>query len=194
MSVASIVNGSLSLSNLAIVNTTTEGACGICYDTNNNLIVSEDTTINQSLTIGGIATVGVGANTLTLNPNMNDGESQILYTGVNLPTFTIQSNAAMTLVAADILLDCSNVTTVENLTVGNNLTVNGSSNIPSVSGQVSTYDSVYTNTVHVKPVTSKPTKTATHGQLYFSGNNLYFYNPSNDNYYTVQLSGPVTPP
>ena len=38
MSVASIVNGSLSLSNLAIVNTTTEGACGICYDTNNNLI------------------------------------------------------------------------------------------------------------------------------------------------------------
>jgi hypothetical protein len=39
MSVASIVNGSLSLSNLAIVNTTTEGACGICYDTNNNLVI-----------------------------------------------------------------------------------------------------------------------------------------------------------
>jgi hypothetical protein len=193
MSVASIVNGSLSLSNLAIVNTTTEGACGICYDTNNNLIVSEDTTINQSLTIGGVATVGVGGNTLTLNPNMNAGDPQIIYTG-DFPTFQIQTNANMTLVASDITFACGNTSAEDNLTVGGNLTVNGSSNIPSVSGQVSTYDSVYTNTVHVKPVSSKPTKTATHGQLYFSGTNLYFYNPTNDNYYTVQLSGPVTPP
>ncbi len=193
MSVASIVNGSLSLSNLAIVNTTTEGACGICYDTNNNLIVSEDTTINQSLTIGGVATVGVGVSTLTLNPNMNAGGPQISYSG-DFPTFTIQTNAAMTLLASEIGFACGNTTAEDNFTVGGNFTVDGTSNIPSVSGQVSTYDSVYTNTVHVKPVTSKPTKTATHGQLYFSGTNLYFYNPTNDNYYTVQLSGPVSPP
>ncbi len=194
MSVASIVNGSLSLSNLAIVNTTTEGACGICYDTNNNLIVSEDTTINQSLTVGGVATVGVGANTLTFNPNMNTGDSQISYVGINMSNFTIQTNANMTLLAADITFACGTAYAEDNLSVGGNFTVEGTSNIPSVSGQVSTYDSVYTNTVHIKPVTSKPTKTATHGQLYFSGNNLYFYNPTNDNYYTVQLSGPVSPP
>jgi hypothetical protein len=100
----------------------------------------------------------------------------------------------MSIVATDLTFTCENIYSTGSLTVEGNFTVDGTSNIPSVSGQVSTYDSVYTNTVHVKPVTSKPTKTATHGQLYFSGTNLYFYNPTNDNYYTVQLSGPVTPP
>jgi hypothetical protein len=112
----------------------------------------------------------------------------------NNSTFQIQSNEYMTLYASELGLDCDTINANGNVNVSGNLTVNGSSNIPSVSGQVSTYDSVYTDTVHVKPVTSKPTKTATHGQLYFSGTNLYFYNPTNDSYYTVQLSGPVTPP
>ena len=89
MSVASIVNGSLALSNLAIVNTTTEGACGICLDTNNNLIVSENTTMNQNLTVGSVVQVGTGDNTLFLNPNYNSGTSQISYSSNNLSNFQI---------------------------------------------------------------------------------------------------------
>ena len=194
MIVASIVNGSLSLSNLAIVNTTTEGACGICLDTNNNLIVSENTTMNQCLTVDEVVTIGTSDNLLTINPGIGSGYPQINYTSVNNSTFQIQSNEYMTLYASELSLDCDTINANGNVTVSGNLTVNGTSNIPGVSGQVSTYDSVYTNTVHVKPSTSKPTKTTTHGQLYFSGTKLYFYNPTNDNYYTVQLSGPVTPP
>jgi len=167
MSVTSIVNGSLALSNLAIVNTTTEGACGICLDTNNNLIVSENTTMNQNLTVGSVVQVGTGDNTLFLNPNYNSGTSQISYSSNNLSNFQIQTNANMTLVASDIYLACGTTYAEQNLTVGANFTVNGTSNIPNVSGQVSTYNSVYSDTVHLSTLPTKPTASTTHGQNIF---------------------------
>jgi hypothetical protein len=112
MSVASIVNGSLALSNLAMVNTTTQGFCALTLDTSNNIVVNGSlsvndtlitntiasnnstltTTFEDSVTVNGVSTLNGSPNSLVITNNV-DGSSGNFSGTLNAQILSVNNNS-----------------------------------------------------------------------------------------------------